>query len=288
MAEEPGIIETAQKAINQKYNEFVVWLEEPDERSVEKLKIDIIGNETLSGQSDVTDNYVESNVAYQNHISRKPLKYTLEGEIGEVTYYQNLEPSGVPTSGISGVLKDKLSQATVLPNKLTKLTTFAPSVSKKTFSIMDKATKVLNFFDSGLNFVQRWGKLLDRSEVTGKTMQSKAYIHLIGIWYSRTPLNIRTPWRTLYNFVITNIEFSQNKSTKDKTTVRITFKEFREIEFRLSKYDAQNFRGSREQVQKALEEVRGSTTGINVTQSSCKSKFPNQPCVFVQPLGELK
>ena len=239
---------------------YELWFQEPKEKSVVKLKLDIIGNETLSASSDVTDNYVESNVAYQNHISRRPLVYTIEGEIGEVAYYASDEDNSLLAS---------------LPNKLTKLTTFAPTVSKKLYGVMDKATKALNFIDSLDNAVSRYMKLGDKlfSSITGSdenTLQKKAFYRLLYYWYIRMPLDIKTPWRSLKNYVITNIEFNQSRRTKEMTTIRISFKEFREISRSSVVADPKELRG-RLEIQKVEDVNVGTTTGEYVGEQMCKA-----------------
>ena len=239
-------------------SEFEVWFSEPSGSDIVKLKLDIIGNETLSANSDVTDNFVESNVAYQNHISRKPLTYVIEGEVGEVTYYAEDSDNSLLGS---------------LPNKLTKLTTFAPSVSKKMFSVMDKATKALNFIDSLDNAISRYIKLGDKIFNTfseKNTLQTKAFARLLYYWYIRMPINIETPWRKLKNYVITNVEFNQSRRTKELTTIRISFKEFREITRYDVKADESKLRGRLEM--QATEEVSlGTTTGEYVSDMMCKA-----------------
>ena len=59
-----------------------------DETGIGSVKLDIIGEQTLSFDTDSTDNYVESNLAYQDQISLKPMIYTIQGEVGELVYYE--------------------------------------------------------------------------------------------------------------------------------------------------------------------------------------------------------
>lgn len=231
---------------------------EPKDSSIMPIKLDITGNENLSLQSDVTDNYVEANVAYQDHITKKPMVYTVEGEVGELVWYKQ--------DSLESVLG-------AVEAKLTTITTFLPSVSKKMYSVMDKATKAINFVDSVDNFVSRFAQMTDSNDED--TQQKKAYKRLFDLWSLRIPINIHTPWRNLQNFVITNIEFSQSSNTKDKTRIRISFKEFRQTSlkdttaFNINKYQGRAFEQKSEQVS------LGTTTGSVMTKQMCKA---NQFC----------
>lgn len=226
------------------------------------IKFDITGNETISFQSDVTDNYTESNVSYQDHITMKPIIYTVEGEVGELVWYKNDSLESL----LGGV-----------EAKLTTLTTFLPSVSKKMYSVMDKATKVINLVDSVDNFVSRILQLESADETD--TKQRKIYHHLWLLWQARTPINITTPWRKLQNYVITNVEFSQLSSTRDKTRVRISFKEFRQTSlkdttsFNIKKYQSRAF------LQKEEPVTLGTTTGAVMSKNTCKA---NQFCPIAE------
>ena len=100
------------------------YLIEPKDSTLKPLKLQITGNESISMASDITDNYVESNVALQDHISIKPMIYTVEGEVGELRWYSK--------NGSNDVLGS-------LTNKLFPIVSFAPSISKVASKVQDKA-----------------------------------------------------------------------------------------------------------------------------------------------------
>lgn len=241
--------------LNYQTKEFTTWISETKNNAV-SLKLDIIGNETLVASSDVTDHYVETNVAFQDHITRKPLIYTVEGEIGELVYYNKDQNNSL----IAG-----------LPTKLVPITTFLPSVSKKMYSVMDKATKILDLVDSVDNFVEKWVKLFKSDN---QNLQSNAFCYLLSLWYIRKPITIQTAWRKLSNYVITNIEFTQPRETKDKTRIKISFKEFRQVKSIATPFDPKKFR-ERAATQKAELINLGQTNGNVVTTIQCKA---NQWC----------
>lgn len=212
-----------------------------EETGIGNLKLDIIGEQTLTMASDVTDHYVESNTAYQDQISQKPIVYTIQGEVGELVYYE----------------KDSIqTQVGYVSEKLSKIVSFAPSISRCFQQVSDKALKIAGWIDTADNLITR----LDKLEVT-QTQQQKAYLALIALRNARAPININTPWSDLSNYVITDIKLTQPKETKDKTLISITLKEFRETTLTTVPFKAQDYQ-NRLQDQKAPTVEQGQTTGV--------------------------
>ena len=114
-----------------------IEFEDEDTKGLVEIKLDIIGDETLVFENDVTDNYVENNVAYQDHISVKPFIYTVRGTVGDLVYYKN---------------NNKESFLEAVPEKLTAVASFIPSTTEKVNSIRNKAIKISNFVNSVDNF----------------------------------------------------------------------------------------------------------------------------------------
>lgn len=208
------------------------------------IKLDIVGNERITMENDVTDHYVETNVSYQDQISVKPLIYTLSGEIGELVWYR----------------KDK-SESLIgsLPTKLTSIATFVPPVSKKVSQVRDKAMKVANFLDSADNFLNRMSKLSDK-----KTMQEQIFEKLLVKRNLRSVVNIKTPWAELKNYVITRCEFEQPEDSKDKTNITITFKQIRVTSVGTVPFDEKKYRGQEALVMRSPKVEKGQTTGKDV------------------------
>ena len=167
--------------------------------------------------------------------------YTIQGEVGELVYYE----------------KDSIqTQVGYVSEKLSKIASFAPSVSSSFQQVSDKALKIAGWIDTADNLITR----LDKLEVT-QTQQQKAYLALIALRNARAPININTPWTDLSNYVITDVKLTQHKETKDKTLISITLKEFRETTLTTVPFKAQDYQ-SRLQDQKAPTVEQGQTTGV--------------------------
>lgn len=243
------------------WNEAVDWLIQPRDDSLHSLKFHVYGTESINLQADVTDNYTESNIAYQDHIALKPRVYTVTGEVGELTWFKNDEENSI----IGAVAQ-----------KLQPIVAFLPPVSKQAQSAQDKALKVLDLVDSIDNFATRTiNSFTEYDDKTGAlTEQQKSYRYLVQLWANRKPINIVTPWTKLSNFIIQNVEFTQPDRTRDKTQVKISLKEFRQVKTKRVAFDKGNYQ-LRAFEQKAEKTVNGYTTGTELKGMSMK---PQQWC----------
>lgn len=226
------------------WNEGVDWFFEPRDSSLKSLQFHVYGTESINLSADITDNYVESNIAYQDHIALKPRVFTVVGEVGELTWFKNESENSVLGA---------------VAQKLQPVATFLPTFSRKAQQIQDNVIKVLNVVDSIDNFAER----TLNSFKTAETAQQKNYWWLMWLWSARTPIDIKTPWANLYSFVIQNVEFTQPERTKDKTQVKVSLKEFRQTEKKTVSFDKINYQ-ERAFAQNAQKVVSGATTGIKM------------------------
>lgn len=204
----------------------------------EEFKLDIVGEETLTADNDVTDHYVESNTAYQDQIARRPKVYTISGEVGELVWYQ----------------KDTSSQLVgQVAQRLEGVASFLPAQSRSFRQMRNKAIKAAQWVDTASNVVSRLSNFASEikrdengEEVSSRsiTNQEQAYIRLLAYRDDVvTPLTIKTPWGILKDYVITSLKFTQPKDTKDKSIISITLKEFRTTSVATVKFDINKYQG---------------------------------------------
>lgn len=251
-----GISGKLSASLNNVWENVVDWVRfEPKDSNITALHLQIAGNESMSLQADITDNYVENNIAYQDHIALKPMVYTLEGEVGELTWYKN-----DPQNSMIGAVAQKLAP----------VVSFAPSVCKSASTVQDKAMKIIGVVDSLDNAFSRFWGFLSNDDVN--TEQKKVFKYLQALWASRTPINIKTPWKKLENYVIQNVEFSQSDRTVDKSKIKISFKEFKTTASRVGSFDANKYMG-RGSAQNAELQNKGITSGIGLDITMCKKGY---------------
>ena len=198
------------------------WITEPI--TGVNLKLDIIGDETLTAESDVTDHYVESNIAYQDQISIKPKTYTVQGEVGELVWYQ----------------KDTVSQKVgQVAQRLEGVVSFLPLRSRSFQQVKKKVMKAAQWFDTASNILDRFDTLTPEM-----TNQQQAYNWLISWMNIRLPITIESPWGVLQDYVITSLNFTQPRETKDKSIISISFKQFRTTSVSTVKFDPNKYQNN--------------------------------------------
>lgn len=190
-------------------------------KGIVDLKLDIIGDETITADSDVTDHYVESNIAYQDQISLKPKIFTINGEVGELVWYQK-DPYSQAFGQVAQRLEGVISFLPVRIRGFNQLKTKVMKAAQWVDTISNAASKIANLSTSGNN-------------------QQQAFMRLVEFRDLRTPIRVQSPWGILDSYVITNLKFTQPKETKDKTLISITLKEFRTTSISTVKYDADKY-----------------------------------------------
>jgi len=244
----------AQTSLENIVQDAMDWWLEPKEDEITDIRLHIYGTETMALTADVTDNYVENNIAYQDHIALKPKVFTLSGEVGELTWFRNDEKNSV-----IGAVEQKLQPVVA----------FFPPISKQASAIQDKALKIMSVVDSIDNFANRiWGLLSDDDV---DTEQKKSYKYILSLWKRRVPINIKCPYGKLLNYVITNVEFTQPDRTVDKSQIKISFKEFRTVIEKRTRVDLKKLQG-RKSAQQAKKQSKGTTTGVTLEPEQCKPR----------------
>lgn len=221
-----------------------IWINPKDKKEwgLIDLKLDIIGDETLNADCDVTDHYVESNTAYQDQITLKPKTYTVSGEVGELVWYQNN-----PISQVFGQVAQRLEG----------VVSFLPIRSKSFNQMKKNVMKVSQWVDTASNALTKLSSLTTGSlgkytdadgtekDILGTlTRQAQAYQWLLYYRDNRMPLSVRTPWGILNSYVITNLELKQPKESRDKSIITITFKEFRLTSIKTVPFNAEKYQGN--------------------------------------------
>lgn len=219
------------------------------------LRLDIVGDESLSADCDITDHYVESNTAYQDQISLKPKIYTINGEVGELVWYQ----------------KDNASQIFgQVAQRLEGIVSFLPIRSKSFNQMKTKAMKALQWVDTASNAVSKISNLMSDS-FGSVTHQQQAYQELVAIRDGRKPVSVKTPWGILEDYAIKSLKLTQPKETKDKSIISITFKQFRTTSVGKVAFDASKYQGNAVYENQPKDD-NGKTYGNDVSISSQVSR----------------
>ena len=191
-------------------SQFIVTPSTPNTIGVSGYIFDIIGNEDIVLDSEITDSYTETNTSYQDQIAIRPEQFTLSGYVGELVNDINNPFTAIITTiqefgnppGMGAVLNTQDQQF------YDELALIAASE----VSIVNTAENIYSLF-SGLS--------------TTATKQQNAFQYFYNLWLSRTLCEVETPWGTLENMAILNVRARQDETTRLVTDFSVTFKAMR-------------------------------------------------------------
>ena len=205
---------------------------------------DIITNNDLVVDADITDNYVEDNSARQDHMALKPLEYTLRGFVSEKVFYRRQE--------VTDKIADSLS-------KLQPIALFAPTVSSYANTVIATASYVeasVNRYIKNINSIK---SLFNKNKTTKITRQEQVVQDLIKLRDNRVLVTLDNPFGYFENFLIKSAKASQEETTTQSQVI-VTVKEYRSVSTKTVKVDASKYAG-RTASQKAITEQLGKAKG---------------------------
>lgn len=198
-----------------------------DEKGVAIL-FTFIDDETSVLEAAITDNYVETNYAQQDHIAIKPRIYRLRGCIGEVVYKGSTEWNDWIT--------DEISNHPVLQKTLDFLQPIL-AVSGVVNSAVQSARNVINQLESSYNrykkmvqnlFITRQNQLTGQMQETvvadlNRILELRVPVNLKGLKFEKT-LDKGNNYQRTYYLQSVSAHQGSNNFISD---VEVTIKEFR-------------------------------------------------------------
>lgn len=171
---------------------------------------DIPETETVTHTAQITDNWVETNYAIQDHVAFEPVKITLTGKAAELVYKKSAAAKYI---------------AQVI-GRLGPLGVLQPSVSQKAAQYISEAERLFSAAESAVNEI---GTLYDA--VSGGqpklNKQQKAFQTFETFFYGRARLTVQTPWKTYQNMIIETWSADQNAETVNESSFTVTFKQLK-------------------------------------------------------------
>lgn len=203
--------ESVTNLVNNVVNQYIVRPTGGKNSSgVSGFVFDIVDNEEIFLDSEITDHYVEDNYAIEDHIALKPERFVLRGYVAEIkdifpntvlSLLTNIQSLG----SIGGFLPEFAAQATEVYGK-----------------IADVASKIGNVFNQAQNIYDMF-----QNSSTTATKQQKAFKYFRDLWISNTLCDVETPFGILTNMAIENVRALQKGDTKFISDFVITFKKIR-------------------------------------------------------------
>jgi len=174
--------------------------------------LSVITNDQIDMKAQITDHYTEENFAIQDHIAFEPVKFTIVGEVGELTY----SPS--PLEKYVQAVFDRLGALDIIQPKMCVKAYQYLSAYSRLQSAISSTMKVVNDL-AGMAGIDGWGL----------NKQQEAFKFFTGLYSQRTLLRVDTPWKSFDNMLIESLSFVQEEETKHKTKITIGFKQLRTI-----------------------------------------------------------
>jgi len=191
-------------------SQFIVTPPTPNTIGVSGFIFDIIGNEDIMLDSDITDSFTETNISYQDQIALRPEQFTLSGYVGELVNDFSNQFTDVITA---------LANFGIVPNQ-------GPTLNAQDEQYYDQLALTAASINSIVNTAADIYSLFSAFSTT-VTRQQNAFQYFYNLWLSRTLCQVETPWGTLENMAILNVRARQDEVTRLITDFSITFKAMR-------------------------------------------------------------
>lgn len=217
---------------------------ELDEKLARYLFFKTVTNDSISFQSQITDNWIENNTAIQDHIALSPVTISMKGLIGEKYYtsedaQRNYEkalaqanlapyPAGSFDGIIPGQIENKLNAVSAYFPEVSNITQVALNVWDLHEAAFRKAENIANILigqstgslSDKMNFYSGSNTNLKESELKQIVESLKDY------WLNRKALIVNTPFGDFDNMYIQSVTIQQG-NTNAVGDIDITLKQLR-------------------------------------------------------------
>lgn len=206
-----GVINQTQDLIANVVNQYIVRPTGGLPTSgINGFVFDILGEEEITLESDITDHYVEDNYAIQDHIAQKPIRFVVKGYVGE----------------LNNIFPNTLLSILTTVQSLNSVGGFLPVFSAQATQVYAQASSVVNQIGNVISQAKNIYSILTDSS-TSATRQQNAYLTFYNFWINRQLCTVETPYGVLYNMAIERVVPMQQDNTQIISEFTITFKQIR-------------------------------------------------------------
>lgn len=225
------------------------------------FKFHVPQTEQVRFENEITDHYVESNYAIQDHIARKPVMITLTGLVGDYFYSVNqiedMLALVVPTIKLVQEfipeIREKIKQRKI---------DFANEQKQKLVKHEDGSYQVLV---SGKKNEYEFNSMdlftLFQSLYKMKSPQTRAFLFFEAMWKSGARISVETTWKRYDNMVIQSVTPKRDNNA-DITDFTVVCKQ---LEFATSQVETIEEYKNRTQIQKSDVVNKGAVKGEKIS-----------------------
>ena len=157
----------------------------------------------LSRRANVTDHYTEDNTDLQDHIALSPTIVRVSGIVSEV--------NTLPPEGLADLREAR--------DRLSAISSYAPNLSRS----YAKIYQTIETFNRDANQIRN-NIVSSYTGIPQITKQQEAYNFFNHYMSEKRLFRIQTPWTTINNMAIIDIEFNQGDNTRQQTSITIELK----------------------------------------------------------------
>lgn len=173
---------------------------------------DLVEEDSVELESDITDHYVEENFAVQDHIALRPEMVSVDAAVAELVYKpsppteEEEKPNPLPTiPEMTPELSPGAEQENASEEEETALTEA---------SVQEDQT-LFGYYQSQL------------PQQPNQTKQSMIFGYFYQLWKGRQLFTVETPWGYFSNMAIQSLRIRQGPTSKTVSNFSVTFKKVR-------------------------------------------------------------
>lgn len=188
------------------------------------FKFHVPQTEMVNFENEVTDHYIDTNSAIQDHIVQKPITITVSGLVGDYFYSNNeIEDMVALITPTLALVKEFLPNIT---DRTVKRLTDAQSGHINLPNIQIPDENVYLQLQSEKNFEFNIVDLfkLFQNLYKIKSAQTRAFIFFECLWKSRARFSVETTWKRYDNMIVQRVQAKRDNNA-DITEFSITFKQ---------------------------------------------------------------
>ena len=175
---------------------------------------DVPENDEITLQSNITDSYVEKNIAIQDNIALAPEQYTVRGLVAELAAYN---PNAVPEQVAK--VQNPLPIATfLLPAQVAGLQAADTATNAAVIVEASSSQSLYSFYTA------------KTTPSPYQTKQARIFNYFYQLWLGRQLMTVESPFGTWKNMAIASVKAIQGEETKFLSTFTITFKQMRFVD----------------------------------------------------------
>lgn len=184
-------------------------------KGISGWEVDVPTEEAVELSAEITDHYTEDGTYINDHIVSAPVRVTLTGLVGELTY------STPPR--VFGQFSSLNSRLGDIPGYEPELVAGAIQASR---DVVQTAERVASEINAELARAQNLAAAFS-GDLQNASRQSRVIQDLRSLWGTKAIVSVQTPWAFYETMAIESIRLTQGERTTQETTVEVVCKQIR-------------------------------------------------------------